>query len=111
MIVGDEQQARTEALFRDVNERIAESAEGFDDDEADFVCECGEQACTERVPATLDEYERVRADGRRFLIRPGHENERIERVVERRSRFSVVEKFQGRVVAIVRKLDPRLGPI
>jgi hypothetical protein len=89
----DERSARTEALFRDVNERIAESAEGFDADEADFVCECGEQACTERVSATLDEYERVRADGTRFLIRPGHENERIERVVERAERYVIVDKL------------------
>ena len=51
----EERLARTEALFRDVNERIAESAEGFDADHADFVCECGEQDCTERVPATLDD--------------------------------------------------------
>jgi hypothetical protein len=105
--VRDERLAQTEALFRDVNERIAESAESFDADEADFVCECAEQACTERVSATLDEYERVRADGTRFLIRPGHENERIEYVVERGSRFAVVEKFQDGVVAIVRRLDPR----
>jgi hypothetical protein len=109
--VGDERLARTEALFRDVNERIAESAEGFDAHQADFVCECGDQACTERVPATLDEYEQVRRDGRRFLIRPGHENDRIERVVERRPRSAVVEKFQARVVAIVRKLDPRVESI
>ena len=107
MTTGDERAARAEALFRDVNERIAESAAGFDAHHADFVCECGEHACTERVPATLDEYEHVRADGRRFLIRPGHENKRIERVVEHRVRFSIVEKFQGRVVAIVQKLDPR----
>jgi hypothetical protein len=107
----EERVARTEALFRDVNERIAESAEGFDAEEADFVCECGEQACTERVPATLDEYERVRSDSTRFLIRPGHENERIERVLERRSRFAIVEKFHDSVVAIVRKLDPRMEPV
>ena len=111
MTVIEERLARTEALFRDVNERIAESAESFDADEADFVCECGEQACTERVSATIDEYERVRADGRRFLIRPGHENERIERIVESRSRFAVVEKVHDRVVAIVRKLDPRAESI
>jgi hypothetical protein len=98
-------------LFRDVNERIAESAESFDADGADFVCECGEQACTERVPATLDEYERVRADGARFLVRRGHEDKRIERVVETRGRFTVVEKFHDRVVAIVRRLDPRVEPV
>ena len=111
MTVREERLARTEALFRDVNERIAESAEGFDADHADFVCECGEQDCTERVPATLDDYERVRADGARFLIRRGHENECVERVLETRDRFAVVEKFQARMVAIVRKLDPRMEPI
>lgn len=107
MAVAVERLARNEALFRDVNERIAESAEGFDADEADFICECSEQSCTERVPATLEEYERVRADATRFLIRPGHDNDRIERVVEERARFAVVEKFHARVVAIVRRLDPR----
>jgi hypothetical protein len=105
--VGVERLARTEALFRDVNERIAESAAGFDADEADFVCECAEQTCTERVSASLDEYERVRADSKRFLVRPGHENEQIERVVEQRPRFAVVEKFHRPVVAIVRRLNPR----
>ena len=53
--------ARTESLFRDVNERIAESAERFDADSTEFVCECSDQACTERVEATLDEYQEVRA--------------------------------------------------
>lgn len=106
-----ERMARTEALFRDVNERIAESAERFDAERADFVCECGDQMCTDRVPATLDEYERARADGTHFIVRPGHEDGRIERVVERHGRrFAIVEKFQERVAAIVRKLDPRIEP-
>ena len=34
--------ARAEALFRDVNERIAESAQRFESEEAAFVCECAE---------------------------------------------------------------------
>ena len=54
--------ARTEALFRDVNERIAETAQRFDSDETQFVCECADPECTERVHATLDEYEQVRTD-------------------------------------------------
>jgi hypothetical protein len=50
----DQQQrlARTESLFRDVNERIAESAERFDAPNAEFVCECSDQNCTERLEAT-----------------------------------------------------------
>jgi hypothetical protein len=100
--------ARTEALFRDVNERIAESAERFDSDHAEFVCECADQSCAERVPATLDEYERARADGTHFLLRPGHEDTRVERVVERRgARFAIVEKFHAAIAQFVRKHDPR----
>ena len=56
--------ARTESLFREVNERIAESAERFEADETKFVCECADPTCTQRVEATLDEYERVRETGR-----------------------------------------------
>jgi hypothetical protein len=60
--------AHTEALFRDVNERIAESADRFDARDAEFVCECADPGCVERVPATLDRYEQVRADGTTFML-------------------------------------------
>jgi len=100
--------ARTEALFRDVNERIAESAGRFEAERAEFVCECGDQSCTERVNATLDEYERARTNGTHFLLRPGHEDGRVERVIEQTgARLTIVEKFDERVAPIVRKLDPR----
>jgi len=63
-----ERRATTEALFRDVNERIAESAEGFDGDRTEFVCECADPNCTHRVPASLTEYEEVRAEPTTFLL-------------------------------------------
>ena len=100
--------ARTEALFRDVNERIAESAERFSARDAEFVCECADPACAERVPATLDQYEEVRSDGTHFLLAPGHELTEVERVVKRQhKRFVVVEKFNAVVARTVRRLDPR----
>jgi hypothetical protein len=99
--------ARTEALFRDVNERIAESAERFDASSTQFICECADPSCTHRVEATLNEYEHVRSDGATFLLVAGHEHTDIERVVERRSRFNVVEKVQETVRDTVRKLNPR----
>ena len=55
-----ERRALNEALFRDVNERIAESAEYSEADRTEFVSECADPNCTERVPATLAEYESVR---------------------------------------------------
>jgi len=99
--------ARTEALFRDVNERIAESAERFNAETTQFVCECADPNCTHRVEASLDEYEEVRADGATFMLAPGHEQPDIERVVEKRGRFHVVEKVQRTVRETVRRLDPR----
>ena len=46
--------SRTEALFRDVNERIAESAGRFGACDAEFACECADPACAERFRRTLD---------------------------------------------------------
>jgi hypothetical protein len=110
--VGDEKakRARTEALFRDVNERIAESAQRFDAATTQFVCECADPNCAHRVEASIDEYEDVRADGATFMLAPGHAHDDIERVVEDRGRFHVVEKVHARVRSLVRRLDPRAEP-
>jgi hypothetical protein len=106
--VDDEvKRARTEALFRDVNERIAESAQRFEADATQFVCECADPTCTDRVEATLDEYEDVRADATTFLLTPGHAHDDIERVVADRGGFHIVEKMQATVRATVRRLNPR----
>ena len=51
--------AHTEALFRDVNERIVASAKRFNSADADLVCECADSGCAERIHATLEEYEQV----------------------------------------------------
>jgi hypothetical protein len=102
-----ERRATTEALFRDVNERIAESAERFDADETHFVWECADTNCTHRVTASLTEYEEVRDDPTTFLLVPGHEQNDIERLVSDRGRFRVVEKFHDAVRRTVIRLDPR----
>ena len=99
--------ARTEALFREVNERIAESAERLDADDAEFVCECADAGCTTRVEATLDEYQQVREDGTTFLLVPGHEDARVEAVVEREDGHAVVRKTHPQVAPVVRALNPR----
>jgi hypothetical protein len=100
--------ARTESLFREVNERIAETAENLGSEDAVFVCECADAGCDERLPAELDEYQQVRADGVRFLVAPGHEEVEYERVMYRNREFQVVEKNKNRRLAqAVEELDPR----
>jgi hypothetical protein len=104
--------AHTEALFRDVNERIAESAERFNARDAEFVCECADPACAERVPALLEQYEEVRSDGTHFLLSPGHDLPEVERVVRwPHKRSVVVEKFNAVVARTVRRLDPRADTV
>ena len=105
-----ERRATTEALFRDVNERIAESAERFDTEGTEFVCECSDPGCTHRVSASLAEYEEVRDEPTTFLVLPGHEHEDIERIVADRGHFRVVEKVQAAVRRTVVRLDPRRRP-
>ena len=105
-----ERRATTEALFRDVNERIAESAERFDAEKTEFVCECADPSCTHRVSASLAEYEEVRAEPTTFLLIPGHEHGDIERVVSDRGRFRIVEKIQAAVRRTVVRLNPRSRP-
>lgn len=99
--------ARTESAFREVNERIAENAERFEAGSTEFICECDDPQCVHRVEATLEEYEEVREDGATFLLAPGHGDGSIERVVEHRGHFMIVEKVHVAARALVRRLNPR----
>jgi hypothetical protein len=99
--------ARNEAFFRAVNEGIAEASERFEDEDAEFLCECGDAHCTHRIEVPLDEYENVRAHPTRFLVRHGHVEPEIEAVVRERRRYAIVEKVDRAAAAIVRRLNPR----
>jgi hypothetical protein len=94
-----ERQARNEALMRTVNEQIAAAdkrATGWAiaEEQFAFQCECGKVGgCDGRVLMTMSEYERARSQRDRFALVPGHENELIERVVERDDRYVIVDKL------------------
>jgi hypothetical protein len=95
---------KNEGLFREVNERIGEISQGTP---AEFICECGDKDCRSPVRLSTAEYERVRAEPTRFLVRPGHEMPEVERVVERHEQFFVVEKDEGGPAALAVETDPR----
>jgi hypothetical protein len=95
---------RNEALFREVNERIGQIA---DTSETEFLCECGNVECASPIRMTLSDYERVRADGHRFAVIPSHELTEIEKVVERRDGYLVVEKLAGGPAELAKATDPR----
>jgi hypothetical protein len=100
-----ERKAKNEAVFREVNRQIEDAATEFGvPGEASFVCECGDATCTEMVSLPLSDYRRIRADGRRFAVLPGHEDPTVERVVASTAQYSVVEKV-GTAGAIAEALD------
>jgi hypothetical protein len=102
-----ERQGRNESLFREVNERIAELNQTFQiEGRSEFLCECSREECKEPISISIDEYETVRRAPTRFFVIPGHEDESVERVIERSDRYVVVEKF-GEAADEAEDLDPR----
>jgi len=100
--------AKNEELFRNVNERIEDVSTGVPRDQPllDFLCECDRDGCEEKVQAARAEYEAVRARPTQFIVLPGHEDRRVERVVSTNDRFTIVEK-QGQAAADAEQTDPR----
>jgi hypothetical protein len=106
--------AKNEALFREVNERIAEITEGLSSSMSQvqkldgLVCECADPLCLEHLgELTITAYEAVRSDPRRFIIATGHESLDVEEVVERQAGYSIVEKNEGVPADVARERDPR----
>jgi hypothetical protein len=93
--------AENEAFFRDVNEEIRAAAgeQAADGHLYEFLCECADARCVERVRLTIAEYELIRSDARRFLLAPGHDLRDVEQVVAANRERVVVEKvgLAGRI--------------
>ncbi|MES1247094.1 MAG: hypothetical protein ABUS54_05415 [Actinomycetota bacterium] len=93
-----ERRAANERFFRRVNEGIDDVAEEvFVESQAppqvwEFVCECARRDCTDRIPLTVAEYERIRETEQLFVVLPDHVDETIEHVVDRGTRYWLVEK-------------------
>lgn len=76
------------------------------DDEYDFMCECSDARCQERLTLTLRDYEHIRAEGTRFVIVPGHVRHELEVVVETSEHHVIVEK-DGVAGLLADFADPR----
>ena len=104
----EESLAKNEELFRKVNERIETLSQAVAEDDSmmEYLCECDRPDCYDRVRATRSEYEAVRAESTQFIVLPGHEDPRIERVALSNERFLIVEK-QGAAAQAAEESDPR----
>jgi hypothetical protein len=101
---------RNQALFREVNERVNDVNDLLTRRAPvdEWVCECANEACFERIPLTHDEYEAIRAVSTRFAVAPqeSHVFVDVEEVVARNERYWVVEKIEAGA-AVAEQFDPR----
>ena len=107
--------ARTQSAFRTGNERLFDLNQAFSTlvEMGDWLCECANVECAQRIELTMAEYGFVRDNPRRFAIAPGEEHlfAEIENCVEQNERFWVVEKV-GKAGDLAALVDPRSdGPL
>jgi hypothetical protein len=88
--------AKNETVFRAANREIEHAdreAGGGSDQVLEVLCECGQQGCSAVITLTVADYDGVRSQDDRFVVARGHESTDIERVVEEREGYLVVDKF------------------
>jgi hypothetical protein len=92
----DERIAKNETVFREANRELerVDKAEGATLGELiEVLCECGQQGCRGVIALTIADYDDVHAQADRFVVLRGHEDTEIEKVVEERAGYLVVDKF------------------
>jgi hypothetical protein len=88
--------AKNETVFRAVNREIEhaeQEAGGGTDQPIEVICECGREGCRGIITLTIADYENTHSQNDRFVVLRGHESAEIEKVVEERVGYLVVDKF------------------
>lgn len=90
-------QARNQALFREVNERIAELSTRMEAEAStqSFVCECSRTGCADIINVSLETYSRVRGDPTLFLLVTGHQDPGHEVVIEDLGPYVIAQTKAG----------------
>jgi hypothetical protein len=112
---GESSSVEAQSLFRKINERVKDLNVSFGlvAPAGEWICECANKTCIEKVAMWLAEYEAIRRYGARFLILPSDEHvwPDVERVIERHKGYWVVEKL-GLAADLANRADPRsTGPL
>ncbi len=102
--------AENEAVFRQLNEQVKAGVDeinklALEDRQPEFMvepekenrpiyffCECADENCSERILLNLKEYRKIHRDRNSFIVVPGHQVKKVERVTSKRPDFYIVEK-------------------
>ncbi len=98
--------AANQTVFRRSNERLSLQRNGLASVPRAYVCECGNDSCSDFVSLLPAEYEHVRSNSTWFLIARDHEilADGSERIVETHEQYQVAEK-SGAAGALAESLD------
>jgi hypothetical protein len=104
----DVRKANNESLFREVNERVEDTAIkwGTAENRIAFLCECSDLECTTRIELTVPQYEHVRAEPTQFFVAHGHMDPEVEAITETFPSYDIVTKH-GQAAARAEADDPR----
>lgn len=100
--------AENELAFRQPNEKTIQGMERLqelakEDDqlsvlpisdmELQFYCECSDENCRQRIKLGIEDYRVIHEHRSRFLVVPGHDIPEVEKVIESKPDYAIVEKY------------------
>jgi hypothetical protein len=92
--MGARRASRTEqrqSFVRRLNQSASVASLGRDSQDIAILCECGRDDCETEVMLSGRAYRNIRRQGSWSVIVDGHELPEIDRVVQRRKAFTIVE--------------------
>lgn len=107
MPLSERRQIENEMIFRRVNEKVGDDLGNLDamhieEDNIDllwddtillnFICECSDEDCKNRIPIKLSVYKKIHENRSAFIIKLKHQVKDIEKVILSEENYSVVEK-------------------
>ena len=105
--VTERRQIENEMIFRRLNEKVGSGLDALDvkhlqegnpqlvwDDDTvlHFRCECSDEDCDARIPIKLSVYQKLHKNRDSFIIKLNHQVKSIEKVILKKSDYTVVEK-------------------
>ena len=90
-----------EVLAKGLNRKLESLLEQGEDEpidqhEADFFCECSTATCSDRIRMTVARFDAIHAHPQDYIVRPGHQDREVERVVESEPGYLIVRKLGPR---------------
>ena len=92
-LIQNEQIARRQnRTFSSALKKYFKGEKGVTDVPVEFICECSDLNCQERISLTIAEYEMLHKRNDRFLIVKGHKSPTVEKTVETKGNTELVQK-------------------